>query len=283
MRLSVAILGPVLLLALAGCISAPHRVADAQTCADPAAFAAAAAYNRAAETNLAFAPFGRPEAGWAVYAAQIAREIGSACPTGSPGFAAAVARWQAKAALAAHGALDGVTFEAMKVVWQQRRPFVRVRADAACPRAASPDELVLLPPGAAWRGAEVRLRPAAMSAFEAMIGAARREVPEVATDPELLTAFSGYRSPDYDAARCAAEHNCNGVVRAACSAHRTGLAVDLALGAAPGFTVDSSADANRLYQSRTAAYRWLVANASRFGFVNYAFEPWHWEWTGEAP
>ena len=31
------------------------------------------------------------------------------------------------------------------------------------------------------------------------------------------------------------------------------------------------------------AYRWLVANADRFGFVNYPFEPWHWEWTGEPP
>jgi LAS superfamily LD-carboxypeptidase LdcB len=35
--------------------------------------------------------------------------------------------------------------------------------------------------------------------------------------------------------------------------------------------------------SGTPAYRWLVANAGRFGFVNYVFEPWHWEWTGEAP
>ena len=35
--------------------------------------------------------------------------------------------------------------------------------------------------------------------------------------------------------------------------------------------------------SRTPAYRWLVANADRFGFVPYPFEPWHWEWTGEAP
>jgi LAS superfamily LD-carboxypeptidase LdcB len=35
--------------------------------------------------------------------------------------------------------------------------------------------------------------------------------------------------------------------------------------------------------TRTATYRWLLANAGRFGFVNYPFEPWHWEWTGEAP
>ena len=24
-----------------------------------------------------------------------------------------------------------------------------------------------------------------------------------------------------------------------------------------------------------------MVNAGQFGFVNYAYEPWHWEWTGE--
>ena len=66
--------------------------------------------------------------------------------------------------------------------------------------------------------------------------------------------------------------------RATCSPHRTGYAVDLYLGQAPGFGPDSTADLSRLFLSRTAAYRWLVANAHRFGFHNYPFEPWHWEW-----
>jgi LAS superfamily LD-carboxypeptidase LdcB len=56
--------------------------------------------------------------------------------------------------------------------------------------------------------------------------------------------------------------------------------MDFDLGAAPGFAVDSSADKNRLYMSQTPVYRWLVANAARYGFANYAFEPWHWEFTG---
>ena len=86
-----------------------------------------------------------------------------------------------------------------------------------------------------------------------------------------------------DAARCRAEGNCDGIVRARCSAHRTGLAADMYVGQAPGFGPDSSADPNRLFMTRTPTYRWLVANARRFGFVNYPFEPWHWEWTGESP
>ena len=59
--------------------------------------------------------------------------------------------------------------------------------------------------------------------------------------------------------------------------------MDIYLGHAPGYAADSSADANRLYMTEGPAYRWLVANADRFGFVNYPFEPWHWEWAGEAP
>jgi LAS superfamily LD-carboxypeptidase LdcB len=59
--------------------------------------------------------------------------------------------------------------------------------------------------------------------------------------------------------------------------------MDLFLGAAPGYPPDSSADPNRLYQSRSSAYLWMVAHAAQFGFVNYPFEPWHWEWTGEPP
>ena len=117
-----------------------------------------------------------------------------------------------------------------------------------------------------------------------MVSAARAESPAIAADPKLLTIFSGYRDPAADAAACAAKHDCATPARAGtCSAHRTGLAMDIYLGSAPGFDPASSDDANRLYESRSPAYLWMVANAGRFGFVNYAFEPWHWEWTGEPP
>jgi zinc D-Ala-D-Ala carboxypeptidase len=113
-----------------------------------------------------------------------------------------------------------------------------------------------------------------------MVAAARAEVPELAEDLEALDVFSGFRSPAYDAARCAREGNCGGVTRAKCSPHRTGYTFDLVVGSAPGQAVDSSDDANRLHMTKTSAYRWLVDNGRRFGFVNYVFEPWHWEYRG---
>ena len=271
----------VVLTALGGCAS--WRAPSPNACAAPADYAPAAGYNAAAEANLVWSPFGRPEQGWAIYAPAIAEAARTACPPQSLGFARAVARWQARAGLPPHGGVDPATFAAMKALWQDRRPFVRVRAAGICPDPPDEAGLAAVPDADSYRGSQVRLRPGTLKALEAMIAAARRAAPEIAADPQLLTVFSGYRSPAYDAARCARDRNCDEIVRAACSSHRTGLAVDLALGYAPGFAVDSSADANRLYQSRTPAYRWLVANARRFGFVNYVFEPWHWEWTGQAP
>jgi LAS superfamily LD-carboxypeptidase LdcB len=138
-------------------------------------------------------------------------------------------------------------------------------------------------PEEGYGGKPILIRRGALTAYRRMAAAARAEDPRIGRDPADLVIFSGYRSPDADARRCEVEGNCDGVVRARCSAHRTGLALDLYVGAAPGYGPDSSADPNRLYLSRTPAYRWLVANAGRFGFVNYPFEPWHWEWTGEAP
>jgi len=250
-------------------------------CGGPGDFAPAAAVNARTLGTLPVNLFGRPEAGWAIYAPAVAHTVATACPADTPRFAAALARWQFDHGLTAHGAVDAPTLSLMKAGWQRARPFVRARAGGDCPDP--PHDLVTLTPQESRADRPVQLRPAALAALRRMVAAARRQVPQIASDPQLLTVFSGYRDPADDAARCAVEQNCQGLVRALCSAHRTGLAVDLNLGAAPGFAADSSDDANRLWQTRSLAYRWLVANAARYGFVNYAFEPWHWEWTGESP
>ncbi|MES2722365.1 MAG: D-alanyl-D-alanine carboxypeptidase family protein [Pseudomonadota bacterium] len=244
-------------------------------------------WSAAAQTNanslktLAWSPFGRAETGWEIYVPLIQQELGAACPPNSEGFAAAYARWQARQGQPADGVFTEAGFLSMKGTVQTRRDFVRFTSTGACPETS--DVIAAARPDEGYSGKQVWLRPGALNAYRRMVAAARAEVPEIAADPRNLTIFSGYRSPSSDAARCAAEGNCDGVVRARCSAHRTGLAADMYVGQAPGYGPDSSADPNRLFMTQTPTYRWLLANAPRFGFVNYPFEPWHWEWTGEAP
>ncbi len=260
----------------------PEIAAAPAGCSNPA-FAGASVANGRSLRSLPLTAFGRPEIGWEIYAPLVGREIGSACPPDSSGFAAALAAWQTAKAPPADGIVTEPALLAMEAGWHARRPIVAAMSQGACPDP--PDETALEAgrPGEGYGGKAVQLRRGAFAAYRAMVAAARAEAPAIAADPRNLTLFSAYRSPDDDAVRCATDGNCDGVVRATCSPHRTGLAVDLYVGEAPGFGPDSSADPNRLAQSRTPTYRWLVANAGRFGFVNYPFEPWHWEWTGEAP
>ncbi|WP_293394913.1 M15 family metallopeptidase [Phenylobacterium sp. RIFCSPHIGHO2_01_FULL_69_31] len=244
-------------------------------------WAGAAEANATSLQTLAWAPFGRQETGWEIYVPLIQSEIRTACPGDSEGFAAALAAWQASRDLDETGVLTEPVFVALKNAVQTRREFVRFTSLGTCPD--TPDLIIAARTDEGYGGKQVWMRPKALDAYRRMAAAARAEVPEIAADPRNLTIFSGYRSPAADAARCQAEGNCDGIVRARCSAHRTGLAADIYVGQAPGYGPDSTADPNRLFMTRTATYRWLLANAHRFGFVNYPFEPWHWEWTGEPP
>jgi D-alanyl-D-alanine carboxypeptidase len=252
-------------------------------CAPDPAFARPAALNAASLPAAQWSAFGRPETGWAIYAPLAAHEIGTACPPWAEGFAKALGRWQAARGEAASGVMDEPTLKALEFVWLRRRPFVSATAHGACLPSPDPQRLSQARPDEGYEGKAIQLRTGALDAYRRMVAAARAEAPTIAADHRLLTIFSGYRDPAADAVRCAQELDCGASARASCSAHRTGLAMDIFLGAAPGYPPESSADPNRLYQSQSAAYRWMVANAGRFGFVSYPFEPWHWEWTGEAP
>lgn len=240
----------------------------------------AAAANAASLSTLAWSPFGKPETGWEIYAPRIAAEIGTSCAPGSDGFAAALARWQAANRLPRTGVMDAAAFAVMLPRWHLTRPFVRVNRDGICPGAPTQADLATARPDESYGGKTIQLRPAALEAYRRMAAEARAA--GVVRRPEALKIYSGFRAPDADAQRCARDQNCQGLIRTICSAHRTGLAVDLFIDAAPGFGPDSSADANRLAMARSPLYRWMVSNAGRFGFVNYVYEPWHWEWTGEA-
>jgi D-alanyl-D-alanine carboxypeptidase len=238
----------------------------------------AAAANAASLETMAFAPFRRPETGWAVYAPRVAAEIGTACPADSPGFAAALGVWQAAHKLPATGVMDIESFAAMNGKWTLARPWVQATRHGGCPEAPAAETLATADPSESYGGKTIQLTAETLAGWRALMAAAKAEVPGLAADPRWLTVFSGFRAPDDDAARCLTDNNCDGTVRAVCSAHRTGIAIDAYVGEAPGLRPDSSEDANRRAMTATPVYRWLVANAARFGFINYVFEPWHWEY-----
>jgi hypothetical protein len=237
--------------------------------------------NAISEYSLEWSPFGTTEWGWVTYLPLLQKELGTDCDAETPAFAAALAGFQTRHALTATGIFDQPTFQTLKGVLQERRPFVMARVRDECPEPPPIRELGYLVESEEHADRLTRLlRRDVLDAYRRMVAAARAEVPEVRNDPELLQIFSGFRDPEADAARCAAERNCDGLRRAVCSPHRTGTAVDLYVGELLGMGVDSTRPASRLHMSRQPTYRWLVRNAGRFGFVPYVFEPWHWEWVG---
>jgi hypothetical protein len=248
-------------------------------CSGGAGLQQAASDNAYSLTTLDWSPLGSPERGWEVYAPLIGHEIASACPPQSPAFAEALAHWQKRRRLTADGRMTPQLFAVMYQAWHARRPFAHVDP-ANCPAPPSDAELATAAASESY-GKPARLKPGALEALRRMTAAARTVDPRIAADRRNLQIFSGYREPVADMARCVMSGSCDNRRRTWCSAHRTGTAVDLYVGQAPGYGPDSTAYESRLYLSRTPTYRWLVGNAWRFGFVNYAYEPWHWEWTGD--
>jgi D-alanyl-D-alanine carboxypeptidase len=239
----------------------------------------AAAANDRSLTTLVWKPFGRAEGGWETYAPLIGREVGTRCGPATAGFAAAYARWQSAHGLAADGILKESDFAQMRNAMALRRPFVQQTAKGLCPAAPADTALATASSAETLWSKPIQLREGALAAYRRMAASARAA--GVARG-DVLKLVSGYRGPAEEAARCS-DGGCNTLTRAHCSAHRTGLAMDLYLDHAPGQDPTSTDDANRAAMARSPAYRWLVVHAGEFGFLPYPFEPWHWEWTGEPP
>ena len=227
--------------------------------------------------NEPLTPFGVQETGWAVYAPLIAHEIETGCPPETPGFATAFARWEVAHGRPATGRVDAATLSALGTVWLLRRPFV-LAMKFGCPASPAESALAKADPTESYGGKTILARPGALDAYRKMRTAALQDLGGA---PDLLRIASAFRGPEEEAAKCA-DGGCGGPARAHCSAHRTGLAFDFDLGARPGGQRFSTANEDRLYLAGTPAYRWLVAHAGRYGFAPYPYEPWHWEWTGEA-
>ena len=131
----------------------------------------------------------------------------------------------------------------------------------------------------------IRMRKVAAQRYQAMAQAARRE-------GVILVAISGFRSVKEQEQLffgIGARRNQTPAQRAAVSAppghseHHTGYAVDIGDGAVPATNLQTNFE-------NTKAFKWLEANAARFGFEisfpennpqGVSYEPWHWRFVGD--
>lgn len=131
----------------------------------------------------------------------------------------------------------------------------------------------------------IKMRQAAAKAYREMTAAAQQE-------GVSLVPISGFRSladQKYLYFDVKADRNQDAAERAKVSAppgyseHHTGYAVDIGDGNTPALNLNPDFD-------KTAAYRWLKANANRYSFElsfpknnrqGVSYEPWHWRYVGD--
>ena len=243
------------------------------------AFKMAALENAKLRSALSWTFSGKTQTGWNIYVPLISQTIGVDSGPDTPEFALGVSNWQSSAGLPETGVVDEATLETFKKYWQSRRLgrfglsaddnlFSAPIAEFFDP-TRSPDML--------------QLERETYAAYKKMIAAAAKDLQhelkltkdgELAPEEKFLRIVSAYRSQEYQDALRKKEPNAGRGALAKNSPHSTGHALDIYVGGEPVKTLDS----NRLIQVQTPAYKWLVKNAHRFGFYNYFYEPWHWEY-----
>jgi uncharacterized protein YcbK (DUF882 family) len=240
--------------------------------------AAAATRNAQLSKELSWTFGSKTQRGWYIYTPLITRLIDTKNDAGTPQFALALSRWQAKAGLAASGVLDDETLYAMIKTWQDARLKDRTPAQS--------DQLLTAPVADFYdptRAEELRqVERRTYAAYKRMVAAAVADhsLALAHTHGELdpiekyLKIISAYRSREYQEKLRREAPNSGTAGLAINSPHFTGRALDLYVGGDPVDTLD----ANRSLQVETRVYKWLVKNAERFGFRPYCYEPWHWEY-----
>jgi hypothetical protein len=184
--------------------SVPGLAAHAKQadCAGEEAYGEAALANALSLHTMEWRPFNQAETGWETYVPALQQEIGVLCDPVSGAFAAGLARFQARHNLPSTGLFEPSTFQVLKGVVQERRPFVMARFRNECPPPPPLNMLGYLSLDEEHADRLTRLlRRDVLEAYRRMVSAARREVPEIAADPELLQIFSGFRDPEADALR----------------------------------------------------------------------------------
>jgi len=236
------------------------------------ALAGAALANAKLRNSLEWTFGGKTQTGFNIYVPLITHTIGTESGPDTADFALALSKWQEKSGLPVSGVLDFDTLDNLIKYWQSRR-LGRAGLSAS--------DLLLTAPIVEFydpsRSPELlQMERETYAAYKRMIAAATKELDAKITSPgeKFLRIVSAYRSPEYQEALRKKEPNAGRGALAKNSPHSTGHALDIYVGGEPVKTEDS----NRWIQVQTAAYKWLVKNAEKFGFYPYFYEPWHWEY-----
>ena len=237
--------------------------------------------NAILKENLTWTFGGKGQRGWQLYEPLIAQFVRCEGSADSEAFATSLSRWQESVNLAATGILDQETWMKMVEVWQTCRSKERTIPVA--------EKLVTVSAAEFYdpeRPAELRqVERETYAAYKRMVAAASKDLGLAteangmfaASEPYLII-ISAFRSPEYQQKLRAQSPHSGRAGLAVNSPHFTGRTLDLYVGGEPV----STKDANRALQTNTKAYRWLVKNASKFGFIPYFYEPWHWEYNPSA-
>ncbi len=244
-------------------------------------FTKAAVQNKNLQYSLTWT-FGRKaQKGWYLYVPLIQHTLNTDAEPQAPEFAEKIYEWQVKNSLKADGILNRETLFSFVSYWQLRRTK---------PIIAAKEEQLLNAPISNFfdptRNIELlKVEKETFAAYKKMIDAAKAdeglnlkldENGNLYDEEKFFKLISTYRSPEYQASLRKREPNAGRGQLAFISPHFTGRALDIYVGGEPVITKDF----NRAIQIKTPAYKWLVKNAERFGFIPYFYEPWHWEYVG---
>jgi LAS superfamily LD-carboxypeptidase LdcB len=217
---------------------------------------------------------GKSQRGWHLYEPMISHFLGVAESASGEQLAQALAQWQKANGLPVSGILDQTTWMKMIAQWQARRSKDRTIPAAEKLVTVAADEFY-------DRERPVELRQverATYAAYQRMVAAAVKDLGAEFETGAYLKIISAFRSPAYQQKLRTQSPHSGRAGLAVNSPHFTGRALDLYVGGEPV----STKDANRALQTNTKVYRWLVKNASQYGFIPYFYEPWHWEYNPAA-
>ncbi len=232
--------------------------------------------NRMSSVELKWRFGGREQRGWTIYFPLISKAVGASAGPDSEDFAKAVGRWQESRAIHQTKVVDNETWSKMIEEFQSRRIKKRDYPSA--------QDLVVAPASEFYdpdRPVELRqVESATYAAYKRMVADAEKELsPHLSANESqcvgrYLKIISAFRTREHqEQLRKSAPHSGRAGL-AVNSPHFTGRALDLYVGGEPVSTSES----NRLLQTSTPVYKWLVENAARYGFRPYFYEPWHWEY-----